>query len=209
MDPEAERAFHWRDVWTRRKPEEVSWYQERPAISLDLIARSGISPRAPMIDVGGGASSLAALLLAREHTDITVLDIAPEALAAARSDTGPDAWRIAWIAADILSWRPPRRYSLWHDRAVFHFLTNASDRARYRAVLESAIAPGGQAIIGSFALDGPERCSGLPVQRHDADSLMASLGPHFRLEETRLHDHLTPSGVSQRFCWLRASMTLS
>ncbi len=209
MDPEAERALHWRDVWTRRKPHEVSWYQDRPEISLDLIARCGIARHAPVIDVGGGASNLAATLLARGHADITVLDIATEALSAARDETGPEAWRIAWIAADILSWRPQRRYALWHDRAVFHFLTEARDRAHYRKVLEAAIAPDGHAIIGTFAPDGPERCSGLPVQRHDARSLMASLGPHFVLDETCRHEHRTPAGAMQHFCWTRVSMKLS
>jgi SAM-dependent methyltransferase len=209
MDTGSERARHWRDVWARRKPEEVSWFQERPETSLDLIARCGIAAQDPFVDVGGGASSLAAKLLARGFTDITVLDIAPEALAAARREAGPKAWRIAWIAADILTWRPQRRYTLWHDRAVFHFLTDPSDRARYRDVLEAAIAPHGHAIIGTFAPDGPDRCSGLPVQRHDADSLLASLGPRFVLDQTCCHEHRTPTGALQRFCWSRVSMKLS
>lgn len=209
MDHAAERALHWRDVWSRRKHSEVSWFQEQPKISLDLIAHCGLSTHDPVIDVGGGASNLAATLVARGHADVTVLDIAPEALAAARQETGPEAWHIAWIAADVLTWRPQRRYVLWHDRAVFHFLTEACDRARYGAALESAIAPGGHAIIGTFAPDGPEKCSGLPVQRHDAASLMASLGPRFVLEETCRHEHQTPSGAVQHFCWSRVSMKLS
>jgi SAM-dependent methyltransferase len=209
MDPEAERALHWRDVWSRRKHDEVSWFQELPETSLDFIARCGIASQDPVIDVGGGASSLAARLAARGHTDVTVLDIAPEALAAARREAGPEAWRIAWIGADVLTWRPQRRYALWHDRAMFHFLTEASDRERYGGVLEAALAAHGHAIIGTFAPDGPDQCSGLPVQRHDADSLLASLGPRFILNETCRHEHRTPSGAMQHFCWSRVSMKLS
>lgn len=206
MDQNAERVWHWRDVWARRKPEDVSWFQKRPEISLSLVARCGLAPHDPVIDVGGGASRLATELRASGHTDVTVLDIAPEALAAARAEAGPDAWHIAWIAADILKWRPQRRYALWHDRAVFHFLTAAADRERYVAVMEAAIAPGGHAIVGTFAPEGPERCSGLPVQRHDAHSLMAALGPRFVMDATSREKHQTPTGAVQHFCWSLVSM---
>ncbi len=209
MDRNAERVWHWRDVWARRKLEDVSWFQKRPEVSLDLIARSRLASHDPVIDVGGGASRLAVDLRAGGHTDVTVLDIAPEALAAARTEAGPDAWHIAWIAADILSWRPQRRYALWHDRAVFHFLTEAADRERYVEVMAAAIAPGGQAIMATFAPDGPDHCSGLPVQRHDAQSLLEALGPRFVIDETLREEHRTPTGVVQHFCWSLVSMKSS
>lgn len=209
MDEAAERALHWRDIWAHRKPGEVTWFERRPEVSLELIARCGPSSLDAVIDVGGGASTLAAALVACGQADVTVLDIAPEALAAAREEAGSEAWRIAWIVADLLSWRPQRRYALWHDRAVFHFLTEPADRARYRAVLEAALAPGGCAIFATFAPDGPDRCSSLPVQRHDEASILEWLGPGWDIVESRRQAHRTPGGAPQRFAWTALRMKLS
>jgi SAM-dependent methyltransferase len=194
---------HWRRVWREKAPEITSWHQDEPEVSLDLLRHAGADPAQPLIDVGGGASRLVDRLLAAGHADLTVLDIAPEALAHARTRLGEAADRVAWIAADITRWRPERRYALWHDRAVFHFLRDAADQRAYRRALEAALEADGQAIIATFALDGPKMCSGLPVERHDAASLVAALGGGFAVIETRHEQHLTPSGSSQSFLWCR------
>lgn len=198
-----EREDHWQTVYQTKEEDEVSWFQERPAVSLDLIGRSGFGPEAGLIDVGGGASRLIDHLLAAGWRDLTVLDVAKAALDRSRERLGEQAKQVSWVAADITRWQPERRYDLWHDRAVFHFLTDPADRAAYRAVLARALRPGGQAIIGTFAADGPERCSGLPVCRYDAAALAAEFGPSFRLEEALTHEHATPSGKVQKFQFVR------
>ncbi len=151
-----------------------------------------------MIDIGAGAGVLVAALAARGLTDLAALDLSETALAQARARLagGPE---VDWIVADVLGWRPARRYDIWHDRAAFHFLTDPADRQAYRATLAAALAPGGHAVLGTFAPDGPERCSGLPVVRYDADSLAAELGPGFRLIAAARDDHRTPAGALQRF----------
>jgi hypothetical protein len=143
------------------------------------------------------------VLLEQGFGNLTVLDIAETALARTRSRLGPRARGVTWIVADVTTWRPTGQFDIWHDRAVFHFLTDSRDRAAYRATLERTLAPAGQAVIGTFALDGPERCSGLPVQRYDAASLGRELGPAFCLQETVRDDHITPKGVAQRFQFCR------
>jgi len=142
-------------------------------------------------------------LLAAGWRDIAVLDIAGAALAKARVRLGPQGAGVDWIVADITAWQPRRRYDLWHDRAVFHFLASPGDRAAYKAALRSAIAPGGHVVIGSFALDGPERCSGLPVQRYSPETLSAELGPDYVLEQALQEDHHTPAGRVQHFQFSR------
>lgn len=196
-------ARHWQAVWREKAPEITSWHQDEPAVSLDLLRRAGADPAQPLIDVGGGASRLVDRLLAAGHTDLSVLDIAPEALARARTRLGEAAKRVAWIVADIARWRPERRYTFWHDRAVFHFLRDSTDQRAYGRTLEAALAADGQAIIATFALDGPTQCSGLPVERHDARSLVGALGGGFAVLETRHEQHPTPSGKSQSFFWCR------
>lgn len=192
-------ATHWSAAWRDAAPETKSWHQDDPAPSLAAIEASGIAPDRPLIDVGGGAARLVDRLLDRGWTDLSVLDVAAEALDRARDRLGARAARVRWIVADVTRWTPERAYALWHDRAVFHFLTTPEDRAAYARTLDAALAPDGQAILATFALDGPERCSGLPVQRHDAASLEAALGPGFRLVETRRETHVTPAGAEQRF----------
>lgn len=194
-----ERKQHWDEVYVQKAEEAVSWFQSRPGISLDIIAVAGLRKSDAIIDVGGGASRLADGLLAEGYSDVTVLDIAAAALQKDRDRLGTNADKVRWIAADITAWKPPRRYRLWHDRAVFHFLTEAADRLAYRHALEAALRPGGTAIIASFAPDGPERCSGLLVQRYSPDTLAAELGPAFRLLERREEDHTTPAGKLQHF----------
>lgn len=199
----ASREQHWQEVYSTKDEAEVSWFQDRPQTSLGLIAQTGLSSDASLIDIGGGASRLVDALLAAGWRDIAVLDIAGAALAKARVRLGPQGAGVDWIVADITAWQPRRRYDLWHDRAVFHFLASPGDRAAYKAALRSAIAPGGHVVIGSFALDGPERCSGLPVQRYSPETLSAELGPDYVLEQALQEDHHTPAGRVQHFQFSR------
>ena len=193
------RKTHWEGVYTAKSENEVSWYQDNPAPSLELIALAGASSGASIVDVGGGASRLVDHLLARRFQRLTVLDLSAAALDAAKARLGEDAKKVRWEIADITTWSPPERYDLWHDRAAFHFLTDAADQSAYAERVKAAVRPGGHVIIGTFALDGPERCSGLPIVRHDAASLSAILGPDFRQIDERRHDHVTPWGAVQRF----------
>jgi 2-polyprenyl-3-methyl-5-hydroxy-6-metoxy-1,4-benzoquinol methylase len=196
------RQSHWQNVYRTKGEYDVSWFQKTPAMSLDLIHATGATAGASIIDIGGGASRLVDSLL-DEGFAVTVLDLSETGLAASRQRLGPRAARVNWIVADVTAWRPDRSYDVWHDRAAFHFLTEPGDRAAYAACVEAAVRPGGHAIVGTFAPDGPERCSGLPVVRHDAASLGEMLGPSFELGESRRHDHRTPGGAVQRFQFSR------
>lgn len=193
------RQQHWENVYRDKGEFQVSWFQETPAISLDLIRAAGTTQQSSIIDIGGGASRLVDTLMMQGYDDITVLDLSEAAMSIAKTRLGRRAFAVAWIAADATQWQPPRHYDVWHDRAAFHFLTDADDRAAYVARLTKALRPGGHAIIGTFAADGPERCSGLPVVRYDGASLSATLGGAFALVEARRQDHLTPWGSTQRF----------
>jgi SAM-dependent methyltransferase len=193
------RGAHWENVYRTKGEREVSWFQEAPSVSSELIRSTGATRHSAIIDIGGGASRLVDALLDEGYQDLTVLDLSESALAAAKARLGATAARVTWIVADVVGWRPFRRYDVWHDRAAFHFLTDASDRSAYVACLGEALRPGGHAIIATFALEGPQRCSGLPVVRYDAASLGNELGRSFELLETRAHDHQTPMGSTQRF----------
>jgi SAM-dependent methyltransferase len=164
-----------------------------------LIALAGATPQSTIIDIGGGASRLVDHLFSEGYEDLTVLDLSAAALAAAKARIGEEAQRVHWLAADATTWEPSRTYDIWHDRAAFHFLTSSADQAAYVARLRRALRRGGHVIIGTFALDGPEKCSGLPVTRHDAESLGKTLGVKFVLVDTRRHEHPTPWGAAQRF----------
>lgn len=190
---------HWEQVYRQKPDETLSWFQPRPEISLELIHAAGLQKTDAVIDVGGGASRLVDQLLAEGYTDLTVLDIAEQALITARKRLGNSASQVHWIAADVTAWQPGRSYRLWHDRAVFHFLTDPTERAAYRRNLQAALTPGGTAVIASFAPDGPERCSGLPVQRYSPESLAAELGIEFRLIRHRHETHRTPADRIQQF----------
>jgi len=193
---------HWEHVYEEREPDSVSWYQPVPAQSLSLIERAGLAAGAAVIDVGGGASTLVDHLLARGLKP-AVLDIAAGAIARARSRLGDRARAVEWFEADVREFAPPHRFALWHDRAVFHFLTDASDRARYLQTLDRALAADGQVVLATFALDGPERCSGLPVARYNAESLAAELAPELVLLESCAEHHVTPAGAAQSFVYGR------
>lgn len=193
------RKAHWENVYTTKGEKEVSWFQENPAPSLELMALAGLSADASIIDIGGGASRLVDALVERKIGQITVLDLSAAALDAAKARLGERGAGVEWVVADVTTWEPSRTYDLWHDRATFHFLTDAPDRSAYVRHLKKAVRSGGHVIIGTFAPDGPERCSGLPVMRYDAGMLGAILGIDFRLIDCRRHDHVTPWGAVQRF----------
>ena len=186
---------HWDGVYLAKAPEEVSWFQREPEVSLRLLA--GL-PVGSLVDVGAGASLLGDRLVDRGW-DVTLLDVSGEALAVVRRRLGE---RASYLVADVLSWQPDRRYDVWHDRAVFHFLTEEADRARYSATAARAVAPGGALVLGVFASDGPESCSGLPTTRWSADALATALGDDWRLEHDEREEHTTPWGVVQPFTWV-------
>jgi SAM-dependent methyltransferase len=192
---------HWEGVYRTRDPGTVSWFQPVPTPSLELIRATGAPPSTAILDVGGGASSLVDHLLAAGYSDVTVLDIAPTALLRTRERLGPAAGRVSWIEADVTRFVPARRYGLWHDRAVFHFLTDPVDRDRYLGALRAGLAGGGHLILATFGPDGPTRCSGLEVQRYSAPELQEVLGPGFRLEQSLLNQHVTPTGGAQQFLY--------
>jgi SAM-dependent methyltransferase len=198
-----DRRAHWESVYACKRENEVSWFEESPTISLDLIKASGAKPTSSIIDVGAGASRLVDALLDDGYEAIAVLDLAERALATVKARLGPRASKVQWIVADITAWEPSHPYDVWHDRAVLHFMTAPNDRAAYAERVRKAVRSRCQVIIGTFAPDGPERCSGLPVMRHDAASLGALLGPSFELIESRVHNHQTPHGATQRFQFSR------
>ncbi|WP_127902430.1 class I SAM-dependent methyltransferase [Solirhodobacter olei] len=193
-----DRSDHWERIYREKPAASLSWHEAIPRVSLDLIEATSIPKDAWIVDIGGGASRLADGLVAAGYSNLTVLDLSATALAQSRSRIGREA-PVEWVVADVLQWEPTHRYALWHDRAVFHFLTAPEDRASYRDVMLNAIRPGGYAIVGTFAPDGPERCSGLPVVRYDAKALMDVFGMDFALRRSIRHEHVTPAGTVQNF----------
>ena len=196
---------HWEAVWERADPDRVSWYETHPGASLRLIESAGVKLDAAIIDVGGGASVLVRELLTVGYTDLTVLEISERGIQAGLQRLGPDARTVDWIHADVRDFNPARSWDLWHDRAVFHFLTGAADRGAYRDTLESALSSDGQAVIATFGPEGPTTCSGLQVCRYGPESLSAELGPDFVLAESCLERHVTPAGAEQQFLYARFS----
>ena len=195
----ASRQAHWENVYTTKGEAEVSWFQQSPAPSLDLIVQAGATPESAIIDIGGGASRLVDNLVEQGFEDVTVLDLSAAALAADKARLGARADRVNWIVADATTWEPARAYDIWHDRAAFHFLTDPSDRDAYIARLGRGLRIGGHAIIATFAPDGPEKCSGLSVARYDSESLGRTLGVAFDLIHAERHEHTTPWGSRQAF----------
>jgi SAM-dependent methyltransferase len=189
-------------VYQTKLPTEVSWYQAYPELSLRLIADTGIVADDPIIDVGAGASTLVDYLIMEGYRDITLLDVAHEALELTRARLGPAAEQVTWLDGDVTAFDlPEHRYALWHDRAVFHFLTDEVARRRYVAQANRAVKPGGHVIIATFALDGPERCSGLDVVRYDSAALPQVFGRNFQLVSSVNETHRTPWGSEQRFTY--------
>ena len=192
---------HWESVYATKRKDEVSWFQARAGRSLALIGDAAPNKACAIIDVGGGASSLAGDLIEAAYRDVSVLDIASAALERARARLGKASSKIEWIVADITKWQPPRRWNVWHDRAVFHFLISPEDQVAYIRALDAATAPGAGIVISTFALDGPQKCSGLPVERYSAATLAARLGNAFKLEKESREDHRTPGGAVQKFSY--------
>lgn len=199
MDSETS-AHHWDQAYCRGDTTR-SWFQERPLPSLWMLDAIGATPRESLIDVGGGASSLAAALLDRGYNDVTVLDISRTALSTAQRRLGAAINRVDWLVTDVLTWQPARRWDIWHDRAVLHFFTADTDLARYLDALEKAVSRTGFAILATFAPDGPQSCSGLAVARYDSQQLANLLGSQWRLLTDSREDHRTPGGANQPFTW--------
>ena len=189
---------HWDGVYGAKSAAELSWTQAAPGPELALIRRYA-PPGAAILDVGSGRTGLIAALIAEGFADLTALDLSAEALARASAQLGAAAESVAWVCADVTTWRPSRSYDLWHDRAVLHFLTDLDARAAYRQVLLQALRPGGVTVLSTFAPDGPERCSGLPVRRYGMAEMTAFLGPDFATLETARAEHRTPWGAVQPF----------
>jgi SAM-dependent methyltransferase len=196
------RAQHWEALFVEGDPTLFSWFQEDPTLSLELFDLLHVDANAAVIDVGAGESFLVDRLLARGFKDLTVLDISPSAISASQRRVG-DSSRVAWITQDLLTWQPERRYDVWHDRAVFHFL-NTVEIESYLALLSRALAPDGALVLGTFAHDGPQRCSGLATNRYSAEGLATVLGVGFDVVAQRREVHHTPRGVAQPFMWIAA-----
>lgn len=197
------RKAHWEKVYSNKTPLEVSWYQKEPTLSLQFIRNAQPAYDAPIIDVGGGASVLVDYLFNDGYTNVAVLDLSAKALACARNRLGDNAKQIEWYEDDITRFKPPHEFAIWHDRAVFHFLTDASDRNNYIKVLETSLQTSGQLIIAAFALGGPTQCSGLDIVQYDTHKLTAELGDDFELIEEKRELHNTPSDKLQAFTYFR------
>ena len=190
---------HWEAVYRDRAPELVTWYQEHPALSLSFIAATGLGSGAGVVDVGGGCSLLTDYLIDQGYTNITVLDLSSIAMGYARQRLGDRAEEVTWIEGDVLEYRFDTTFDVWHDRAVFHFLTDPADRALYRETLERTLKPDGRVVIATFAVGGPSRCSGLEIVQYDRSGLSSELGSSFELIEMVPELHVTPTGAEQAF----------
>jgi len=202
-----DRKAHWEAVYGRKKSNEVSWYQAEPELSLQLIDEVTGGQQASIIDVGGGASRLVDRLLARPSTAVTVLDLSRAALGETQARLGDLAGRVNWIEGDILNADLPKAaYDVWHDRAVFHFLTDPRDRRRYVEQVRRSVREGGHVLVATFAADGPQKCSGLEVARYSPGELHAQFGDEFRLLRSVSEDHVTPMGTTQKFVYCVCSV---
>lgn len=196
------RKAHWDAVFNRKSPDELTWHQPEPRVSLSLIRRTRVGPEARIVDVGCGASALPGCLLDQGYTSISAVDVSGKALEVARSLLGPRESDVSWYQADLTRFDPPQVWDLWHDRAVFHFLTDPDDQRSYRRGLDRGLAPGGHVIIGGFAPDGPMKCSGLDTVRHNRKSMEAVLGDGYTWKDSVEESHPTPRGGTQAFLYL-------
>lgn len=195
-------GMHWESVYGSNAPDQVSWFRPHLETSLSFIERSGADRSTRIIDVGGGESTLVDDLLARGYANLTVLDISKTAIEVTKARLAGLADRVAWLVADVTSTDlPPSTYDVWHDRAVFHFLTTAADRAAYVENVRKSVKPGGHVIIGTFGPEGPAKCSGLDVQRYDSNSLHEEFGARFHLIDSLKELHQTPFGTTQQFLY--------
>ena len=198
-----DRKDHWEQIYSDKKSTEVSWYQQHPERSLDLIKATGVDVSASIIDIGGGASTLVDFLLDAGYQNLSVLDISHAAIEQAKSRLGNRANKIEWLEYDITKFLPDEPFDVWHDRAVFHFLTDKLDCSSYIHAMSRALKPGGHVIIATFGLNGPEKCSGLDLKRYSPETMLAVLGDSFQLVETSTEEHKTPGGSSQSFVYCR------
>ena len=192
---------HWEELYHSTSPGKVSWYQENPATSLDFIEKTGLPKEAPILDVGSGASTLVDQLLLRGYRNLALLDVSTKALLLTRQRLGGKATSVAWHHGDVTRYSLPEQYSLWHDRAAFHFLVDPSDRRAYVTSLRQGLRPQGHLILATFAVGGPTRCSGLDATQYDTQKITTELGQDFRLIETLEELHQTPAGVEQLFSY--------
>ena len=198
---------HWEAVYEKKKPTEVSWYQAEPTLSLSLVNEVAAGRAVSVIDVGGGASTLVGRLVERPSTKVTLLDLSGAALREAQMGLGEKAVRVRWIEADILNAElPAAAFDIWHDRAVFHFLTDASDRRRYVEQVRRSVRASGHVLVATFDDDGPQKCSGLDVARYSPERLHAEFGSAFRLIRSVHETHVTPWGATQKFVYCLCSV---
>lgn len=195
------RKDHWEQVYSQKKSTEVSWYQQHPERSLELIRTTGADLSAHIIDIGGGASTLVDYMLDAGYQNLAVLDIAHGAIEQARSRLGNRANKVIWVEQDITQFSADQPFDVWHDRAVFHFLTDVNDRASYVRTMSRLLKPGSHAIIATFDLNGPEKCSGLDIVRYSPETISAVLGDSFQLVDTSTEEHVTPNGSLQSFVY--------
>ena len=193
-----DRAGHWDNRFRTTNSDQLTWFASEPRVSLAIMDDLGVVPNESVIDMGGGESLLVDRLVSRKFTDVTVLDVSQVALDAARARVGDAA---QWVQADLLTWEPQRQWDVWHDRAVFHFLTDTQEQATYRDLLTRAVKPEGHVVIATFAADGPTTCSGLPVERYGPDRLVDTIGAEFNLILSQREEHVTPNGAIQPFTW--------
>jgi 2-polyprenyl-3-methyl-5-hydroxy-6-metoxy-1,4-benzoquinol methylase len=194
-----QKQEHWDTVYSARTESALTWFEDNPTMSRAILAAAGVTSDARVIDVGGGASRLVDALITDGFKAITVLDLSAQALALSKDRLAERGESVQWVASDITEWHPDGLYDVWHDRAVFHFLTDPKDRAAYIQTLTQTLRPGGVAVIGTFALDGPEKCSNLPVVRYSPETLTQTLGDGFARVECQRDIHETPLGRSQPF----------
>lgn len=192
---------YWENVYKGKSSHDVSWYQKEPLLSLELINNSKLTLDDAIVDVGGGASVLIDRLQEKGFTSLAVLDISNNALLSAKKRLGDKADKVNWYEADITQFNSPQSFSLWHDRAVFHFLTNKQDREKYVNVLKKSLKPDGHLIIAAFSIGGPEKCSGLDIVQYDENKMSAALGSDFKLLESRSETHVTPTDKEQSFTY--------
>jgi len=199
----SDRKNHWENIYSEKSSLEVSWYQKEPTLSFKLIQNCQLEKSQALIDIGGGASLLVDHLLQQAYEQLAVLDISAKALEVAKQRLGAKADSVEWFASDVTEFVAPHPFALWHDRAVFHFLTEAADRQKYIASLKAALPTGGYLILAAFAIGGPTMCSGLDIVQYDAEKISHELGDEFELIEEGDEIHLTPAGKEQLFCCFR------
>lgn len=194
---------HWEKIYKDKPPCHVSWFQEKPALSLKFIKHANLKKSDAIIDIGGGASSLIDHLIENGYKNLSVLDISENALNHAKERLGKDSLAVKWFIEDITSFVPTQQFSVWHDRAVFHFLTDANDRKLYLDTLKHCLIPKGYLILAAFVIDAQTQCSGLDIIQYDQEKLQKELGNQFKFIEKENETHMTPGNTEQHFCYYR------